>query len=63
MNLTNREVEVMELICNGDSNNEIANKLIISTSTVKAHVMSIIEKLQAKNRAGAVYIFCTHKFS
>ena len=60
MNLTNREFEVMELICDGLSNNEIADKLIISTNTVKAHVVSIIEKLQAKNRTSAVYIFCNN---
>lgn len=63
MKLTNREFEVMELICQGLSNNEIGKELFISTNTVKAHVMSIIEKLQAKNRTSAVYIFCQNKLA
>ena len=61
--LTPREIEVMELLCQGYSNPEIADILFVSTHTVKAHVCSIIYKLGAKNRTKAVYEFCKKKFS
>ena len=58
MSLTSREYEVMELLCQGLTNNEIADRLIITVNTVKAHIESIFYKLKAKNRTSAVYIFC-----
>jgi DNA-binding NarL/FixJ family response regulator len=51
--LTNREVEVLELICLGASNIEIANSLKISENTAKAHVRKILEKLNIRNRREA----------
>jgi DNA-binding NarL/FixJ family response regulator len=54
--LTKREIEVLRLICNGDDNNEIAEKLYISRHTAKAHVKSILRKLGAKNRVRAAYL-------
>ncbi|MBO5385386.1 response regulator transcription factor [bacterium] len=48
--LTPREKEVLELVCKGYSNSQIANELIISTHTAKAHVTSIIRKLGLENR-------------
>ena len=52
--LTNRELEVLALIDEGLSNQEIANKLVISLSTVKVHTRNIYGKLAVRNRAGAV---------
>ncbi len=56
MRLTKSELCVLELIVQGLSNEEIAQKLFISKHTVKAHVGSIIKKLDAKNRSNAIYI-------
>lgn len=51
--LTNREVEVLELLRLGASNIEIATSLNISENTAKAHVRKILEKLNLKNRREA----------
>jgi len=51
--LTEREREVLGLIAEGRENNEIAAALVISPETVKTHVSSILEKLEADNRAQA----------
>lgn len=48
--LTDRELEVLELIRMGASNYEIASSLKISENTAKAHVRNILEKLNLKNR-------------
>ena len=52
--LTDRELEVLALIDKGLSNQEIANMLVISVSTVKVHTRNIYGKLAVRNRAGAV---------
>jgi two-component system NarL family response regulator len=52
--LTAREVEVLEQIAQGKSNKEIAALLFISEGTVKTHVLSIHEKLDVRDRTGAV---------
>ena len=49
--ITKRELEVMELIAEGFTNKEIAQKLNISTYTVKSHVHNILEKLALSTRA------------
>jgi NarL family two-component system response regulator LiaR len=51
--LTPREVEVLELIVAGLNNKEIAERLIVSRSTVKTHVSNILAKLGTSNRAEA----------
>lgn len=51
--LSNREQEVLNLLAKGSSNNDIANKLFITTRTVKYHVSSIFTKLNVKNRTEA----------
>ena len=51
--LTGREREVLSLIVAGRENNEIAAELVISPETVKTHVSSILEKLEAENRVQA----------
>lgn len=52
--LSTREIEVLRLMARGDSNVEIANKLVIAPATVKRHVSNILSKLQATNRTQAV---------
>ncbi len=51
--LTERELDVLELIVGGYSNNKIAEKLHISLGTVKTHVRNILDKLSASDRTGA----------
>jgi two-component system, NarL family, response regulator LiaR len=55
-NLTGREREVLALMVQGLNNNDIANRLVISTSTAKFHVSSILSKLRASSRTEAVAI-------
>ena len=54
MPLTGREKEVLELIIKEFTNNEIADKLFISTRTVDAHKRNLLEKTGSKNIAGLV---------
>jgi DNA-binding NarL/FixJ family response regulator len=49
-----RQLEILELIADGLSNIEIADRLFISEATVKWHVRQILRKLGATNRAQAV---------
>ena len=51
--LTGRESEVLSLIVDGKDNNEIAAELVISSETVKTHVSTLLDKLEAGNRAEA----------
>ncbi len=52
--LTNRELEVLELLGEGLSNRKIATHLTVSVGTVKTHVHNISQKLNAKNRTQVV---------
>jgi len=54
--LTHRESEVMTLVAQGLANKAIAHELRIATSTVKAHVRVILEKLDATSRTHAVAV-------
>ena len=54
--LTARELEVLNLIANGNANKEIAAQLAVAEDTVKKHVTSILEKLAANDRTHAVTI-------
>jgi DNA-binding NarL/FixJ family response regulator len=47
--LSKRENEILKLICNGYSNNEIADKLGISRRTIEGHRSSLLSKTGAKN--------------
>jgi len=56
--LTNREREVLQLIAQGKSNQEIAETLFITLKTVKTHVSNILAKLQVEDRTkAAIYAF------
>jgi NarL family two-component system response regulator LiaR len=52
-NLTPREVEVLKLLSQGQTNPQIARNLLFSVSTVKAHVRSILNKLGVSDRTQA----------
>jgi DNA-binding NarL/FixJ family response regulator len=52
--VTRREIEVLQLMADGASNEQIARRLVISVGTVKSHVKRILRKLDASNRAEAV---------
>jgi DNA-binding NarL/FixJ family response regulator len=54
--LSKREAEVLQGIANGRSNKEIGSMLYISELTVKGHVRSILEKLDARGRSEAIAI-------
>jgi len=54
--LTPRELEVLELIRDGNRNKQIADKLSISETTVNFHIKNIVDKLQANDRTHAVTI-------
>jgi len=58
--LTEREREVLSLMVNGLSNQQIAEKLVVSLSTAKFHVSSILSKLNAGSRTEAVSIALQH---
>lgn len=54
VNLSQRELAVLELLAHGRSNREIANELRLTEATVKAHVMRITAKLGVRDRTQAV---------
>jgi len=54
--LTPREREILQLLADGMSNVDVADKLFISQETVKSHVRHILAKLEADTRTQAVAI-------
>lgn len=56
VHLTSREKEVLKLVVNGESNAEIADKLIVSVHTAKAHVCNVIQKLGVQDRVQAAVL-------
>jgi NarL family two-component system response regulator LiaR len=59
--LTEREMEVLNLVAQGQSNQQIAETLVISITTVKAHISNILSKLQVSSRAEASAYAIKHK--
>jgi DNA-binding NarL/FixJ family response regulator len=55
--LTRRELEVLVMVVGGASNAQIADRLVISESTVKSHVKNILRKLGARNRTQAASMY------
>ena len=54
LSLSKRELEVLQLMAQGLSNQEIAEKLFVSLNTIKTHSSKIFEKLDVKRRTQAV---------
>ncbi len=61
--LTERERDVLALMVKGMSNPQIAERLMLSLSTVKFHVSSILGKFQATTRTEAVTLALKHKLA
>lgn len=54
LNLSKRELEVLQLMADGLSNQEIAAKLFVSLNTIKTHSSQIFDKMEVKRRTQAV---------
>lgn len=54
--LTSRELEVLQLICDGHRNKQIADLLSIAETTVNFHIRNLVDKLGANDRTHAVTI-------
>ena len=62
-NLTKREKEIFELVVDGLTNKEIADKLFISIRTVDSHKTNILQKLELKSTVGLVKYALKHKLA
>jgi DNA-binding CsgD family transcriptional regulator len=54
LGVSDRELQVLELLAAGQSNKQIAHELNVSPNTVKTHVANLFEKLSAKRRTEAI---------
>lgn len=54
LNISKRELEVLQLMAEGLSNQEIASRLFVSLNTIKTHSSNIFEKMDVKRRTQAV---------
>jgi DNA-binding NarL/FixJ family response regulator len=54
--LTDREIQILQLIANGLLNREIASELFLAEETVKTHIHHVLGKLRARSRAHAAVI-------
>ena len=61
--LTNQQARILELICEGMLNKQIAYELSIAEATVKAHVTAIMRKLDVQSRTQAALVVQDAKFS
>lgn len=60
--LSNREAEVAELVTQGLSNKEVANRLFVTEKTVKFHLTNIYKKMNVKSRAQLI-VWCLPNMS
>jgi NarL family two-component system response regulator LiaR len=63
VDLTERELEVFKLVVQGHSNQQIADAMVISVATVKAHISNILSKLQVSSRAEAIAFAIKNKLA
>ena len=61
--LTDREIEVLQLVAQGLDNHEIADTLIVALPTVRSHVSNILNKLGLSNRTQAVLYALRHNIA
>ena len=61
--LTEREVEVLKYLMHGYTNKQIAEILVITQATVKAHVSSILHKAGVKNRVNLALYATAHGYT
>ncbi|HPF44016.1 MAG TPA: response regulator transcription factor [Syntrophomonadaceae bacterium] len=61
LNLTRREMDVLEMLVKGNSNRDMAEAMFISEKTVKNHLTSIFRKLGVKDRTQAAVFAIRHK--
>lgn len=54
--LTERQLAVLRLIAQGNSNGEMARVLGVSPNTIRSHILAILAKLGARNREHAVHL-------
>jgi DNA-binding NarL/FixJ family response regulator len=59
--LTRRELEILRLVAEGMTNEEIGKKIFISEKTVKTHLTNIFDKLKVNNRFKAALMIMGHK--
>jgi LuxR family transcriptional regulator, maltose regulon positive regulatory protein len=55
--LSEREIEVLQLLAEGNRNKDVADKLFVSVATVKSHIYSIYQKLHVNSRVAAINKF------
>ena len=60
-NISDREEDIIVLMIEGKSNNEIKEKLFISHHTVKNHLSNIYRKLDVKNRYELMHLFMKYR--
>ncbi|TCD02132.1 DNA-binding response regulator [Pedobacter frigidisoli] len=56
LNISKRELEVLQLMASGLSNQEIANRLFVSLNTIKTHSSKLFEKLEVSRRTQAIEV-------
>lgn len=61
LGLTEREIEVVDLVAQGLDNHEIASELFMGEGTVRNHISAILQKLQLKNRTQIAVMY--HRMS
>ena len=54
LGLSKREIEVLQLMAEGNSNQEIAAHLFVSLATIKTHISNLFEKMEVKRRTQAI---------